>query len=108
MIMPLQGVKQNIDWRTRVKIEKGCSQLFKHPLWFCNFIFINCNYVAHNLAKWAKHFDYSGEVEVNSLPTDLFCNTTESYVPLDSDSIIHKKKVWDLPKLVSTIHFLYA
>ncbi|XP_060963740.1 uncharacterized protein LOC133033145 [Cannabis sativa] len=45
----------------------------------CNFSYIsrNCNFAAHNVAKWAFANNVSGMVEVSTIPSNIFCNDRE-------------------------------
>ncbi|XP_060965393.1 uncharacterized protein LOC133034346 [Cannabis sativa] len=45
----------------------------------CNFINVSrsCNFVAHNVAKWAFTHHLNGSISVSSLPENLFCNDHE-------------------------------
>lgn len=38
--------------------------------WFLSFISRDCNFAAHELAQWAKHSDYCGEIALDSLPDE--------------------------------------
>ncbi|XP_060959271.1 uncharacterized protein LOC133030517 [Cannabis sativa] len=46
----------------------------------CNFSYIsrNCNFAAHNVAKWAFANNISGMVEVSTIPSNFFCNDREA------------------------------
>ncbi|KAM6587934.1 hypothetical protein CsatA_010539 [Cannabis sativa] len=45
----------------------------------CNFSYIarNCNYAAHNVAKWAFANNVTGMVEISTIPLNIFCNDHE-------------------------------
>lgn len=81
--MALQGDDTNVDWRAQATVAKGRDFLTSHPLWSCNFIPRSCNFVAHNLARWANFSGVTGVLDVDSLPSNLFCTSEESSFPPD-------------------------
>lgn len=80
----LQGLDKHANWRARDKLKKGRDMPTNHPLWFCQHVHRSNNGSAHNLAQWAKRNDFCGVVDIASLPSFIFCNTTE----LSNDFVI--------------------
>ncbi|KAM6592064.1 hypothetical protein CsatA_014669 [Cannabis sativa] len=55
-----------------------CNQLSNY-FSSCNFAFISrvCNFAAHNVAKWAFTQNFSGVLELPSIPDSILCNDRE-------------------------------
>lgn len=63
VILAMHGVSEFGDWRAKHLIEEGKKYLVWNSFWFLQFTPRSCNAFVHNLAKWAFHSNFSGEVD---------------------------------------------
>lgn len=74
VILVLNGLNKFMEWQGKPYILSRRKFLRKNTLWSISHIPRSCNFVAHNLAQWAKSSQLFGNVNLTTLPPSVFCN----------------------------------
>lgn len=80
VVFALQGLQDYVNWQAAYATSIGRLMLSRQALW--NFRLVNkqCNSSAHNLARWAKQFEFYGHVNLSHLPCFVFCESGDNSV----------------------------
>lgn len=71
VILAMHGMAEFADWKATKQIEEGKRRLRGRPNWYLIYSSRESNACAHQLAKWAFHSNFVGEVDKDNLSVVL-------------------------------------
>lgn len=67
VILALNGMDSQADWRVLDNVDRGRVLLKHHPLWSVVFVNREGNKCAHNLAHWSRSAIFCGSLNLDNL-----------------------------------------
>ena len=91
VVQSLNGQSDTIEWTGEDFINEGRQFLHSRPIWKMQYISRHCNFLAHNVAQWAKSQCFCGYIAPSLIPPAVLCDRggTESDVSYFSSSSIN-------------------